>query len=206
MIETKIIKIDPENPEKEGIKEAARIINDGGLVAFPTDTVYGLGALYNNPKAIDRLYEVKERPKDKLFTVHISKKEVIKSLDCEIPYLAEVLMDRFWPGPLTIILNTKDRKKTIAFRMPNNKIAVSLINKSDGPVAAPSANVSGRRPPVDAEHVLKDLDGKIDAVIDGGTTAIGKESTIIDVTSFPYRVVREGAISKILIQDVWHSI
>lgn len=203
MQETKIIEIDPEKPDLKKIKEAAKIIKEGGLVAFPTDTVYGLGAAYNNPDAVTKIYEVKKRAKNKPLTLHISKIEMLESFDCEIDHLAKILMDKFWPGPLTIILNTKDKKKTVAFRMPKGEIAKSFIEACGIPIVAPSANISGNKPPVSAEGVLKDLDGKIEAVIDGGTTYLGGESTIIDVTSFPYRVIREGAISKSIIQDVW---
>jgi L-threonylcarbamoyladenylate synthase len=132
--------------------------------------------------------------------------KTIESFNCEIPFLVKVLIDRFWPGPLTIILNTKDAKHSHAFRMPKNEIAKRLIEACGSPLAAPSANISGEKPPITCQDVLDDLDGKIDAVLDAGPTRIGVESTIIDATSFPYRVIREGAISKIKIQDVWHLV
>ena len=205
MSKTKIIKINPEKPDLKSIKEAAEIIKNGGLVAFPTETVYGLGAAYNNPDAVTKIYEVKKRSKRKPLTIHISKIETLESFDCEITHLAKILMDKFWPGPLTIILNTKDKKKVIAFRIPKGEIAKRFIEVCGIPIVAPSANISGNKPPVSAEEVLKDLDGKIEAVIDGGPTYLRGESTIIDATSFPYRVIREGAISKSRIQDVWHQ-
>lgn len=205
MQKTKIIEVDPEKPDLKKIKEAAKIIKEGGLVAFPTETVYGLGAAYNNPDAVTKIYKVKKRSKNKPLTLHISKRETLESFDCEITHLAKILMDKFWPGPLTIILNTKDKKKTLAFRIPKDEIAKCFIEACGIPIVAPSANISGNKPPVSAEGVLKDLDGKIEAVIDGGPTRLGGESTIIDVTSFPYRVIREGAISKSRIQDAWHQ-
>ena len=205
MQKTKIIEVDPEKPDLKKIKEAVKIIKEGGLVAFPTETVYGLGAAYNNPDAVTKIYNVKKRSKNKPLTVHISKTEMLESFDCEITHLAKILMDKFWPGPLTIILNTKDKKKTIAFRMPKGEIARCFIEACGIPIVAPSANLSGNKPPVSAEGVLKNLDGKIEAIIDGGPTYLRAESTIIDVTSFPYRVIREGAISKSRIQDVWHQ-
>lgn len=206
MTRTKIIKVNPMAPSSERIREAAEIIKKGGLVAFPTETVYGLGAAYNNPDAVKKIYDVKKRPKDKPLTIHISKMEDLEEFDLEIPYLAEVLIDRFWPGPLTMILYTKDRKKTIAFRMPKNEIARHFIDACGIALVAPSANKAGKKGPVNAEQVLEDLDGKIEAVIDGGPTEVGKESTIIDTTWFPYRVVREGAIPKTIIKDVWDSL
>lgn len=205
MEKTKIIKVNPQQPDLEKIKEAAKIVKKGGLVAFPTETVYGLGALYDNADAVIKIYDVKKRSKNKPLTIHISSMKELEGFNCDIPHLAKVLMDRFWPGPLTIILNTKDRKKTIAFRMPSNKIAKSFIENCRHPIVAPSANKSGEKPPLKAEEVLKDLDGKIEAIIDGGPTDLGVESTIIDATSFPYRVVREGAIPKAVIQDAWGS-
>ncbi|MCK4463924.1 MAG: threonylcarbamoyl-AMP synthase [Candidatus Omnitrophica bacterium] len=206
MQKTKIIKVNPEKPDLKSIKEAAKIIKKGGLVAFPTETVYGLGAAYNNPDAVTKIYNVKKRSKNKPLTIHISKMKTLESFDCEITHLAKTLMNKFWPGPLTIILNTKDNKKTIAFRMPEGEIAKCFIEACGIPIVAPSANISGNKSPVSAEGVLKDLDGKIEAVIDGGTTDLGAESTIIDVTSFPYRVIREGVISKARIQDAWHEV
>lgn len=200
----KIIKVNADNPEKERIKEAAEILKKGGLVAFPTETVYGLAALHNNSAAMEKLYEVKNRPKQKPFTVHISKLEMVELLGCEMPYLAKMLIDRFWPGPLTIVLNVKDGKGTLAFRMPDNKICKELIDTLGVPIVAPSANLSGEKSPRSAEDVLKGLSNKIDAVVDGGQTRIGIDSTIIDATSFPYRILRKGAIRASVIKDTWH--
>lgn len=204
MPKTEIIKINPENPDKKAIDKAAGILKKGGLVAFPTETVYGLGALYGNKKAMKRIYEVKQRPETKPLTVHISKTETITSLGCDIPRVADILIKKFWPGPLTIILKSaKGGKPSIAFRMPEGKIATRLIEASGGALVAPSANISGEKPSVNVYEVLASLDGRIDAVIDGGSVRIGVESTVIDATVFPCRVLREGAISKTSIQDAW---
>jgi len=205
MQKTKIIRVDPEKPNLKDIKEAAKVLKKGGLVIFPTETVYGIGALYGNAEAVTRIYEVKKRPKNKPLTVHISNLSTIKSLGCEIPHLAGLLMKKFWPGPLTIILNTSDKKKTIAFRMPDGEIAKSFIEMCGGAIVAPSANISGNKAPISAEGALRDLGGKVDVVIDGGPTKIRSESTIIDASAFPYSVIREGAISKARIQEVWHD-
>jgi len=205
MPKTKIIRIDPDKPNLKDIKEAAKIIKKGGLVIFPTETVYGLGALYDDAEAISKVYEIKKRPKNKPLTVHISKIEMIESFNCEIPYLVKVLIKKFWPGPLTIMLMRRDKSNTIAFRMPDGEIAKNFIQMCNAPIAAPSANISGNTAPVSVEDALKDLDGKVDLAIDGGHTRLRKESTIIDTSSFPYRVIREGAISKVRIQETWHD-
>ena len=195
MLRTVVIKVAPDSPDEESIARAAGILRSGGLVAFPTETVYGLGANLLDEKSIARLCEVKARPEGKPFTVHIENISLIKSLGCEISKEAGILMDRYWPGPITIILNSKDGGKT-GFRMPDNKVALELIRASGVPVVAPSANVSGEKPPKSAGDVLKQLDGKIDLLLDAGPTDIGVESTVIDMTVTPPKILREGAISE----------
>ena len=202
-MKTKIIKIDPDKPDKSKIKECAKTLKGGGLVAFPTETVYGLGAIHNNKEAVEKIYSVKRRPTEKPLTIHISNIKSIDKFNCEIPHLVKTLIDKFWPGPLTIILNTKDKAKKIAFRMPDSKIAKALIEYSGEELVAPSANISGNKPPVDAEDVIEELNEKIDIIINAGPTRLAEESTVIDATAFPYRVLREGAISKTKIQDAW---
>lgn len=199
----KIIKVNPDNPDAKSMKEAAGIVNSGGLVAFPTETVYGLAAAYNNKSALDKLYKVKNRPKNKPFTVHISSMDTIGKLGCDISPVTRVLVEKFWPGPLTIVLKVKDKEDTIAFRMPRGRIAKDLIDKSGVPIVAPSANMSGGKSPKTAEEVIDALNGTIDAVIDGGPTEIGVDSTIVDATGFPYRIIREGAIPAASIMDAW---
>jgi len=188
-----IIKIDPVNPDREKIAIAARIIREGGLVIFPTETVYGLAANLLDEKAMERLCRVKARPKGKPFTVHISDLKMIRDMGCEITGKTEKLIAEFWPGPLTIILKSHKGRKT-GFRMPANKIALELIRASGVPIVAPSANLSGKQAPATADEAIADLAGKIDMVIDGGNTGIGIESTIVDMTVTPPKILREGAI------------
>ncbi len=200
----KLLKVDPDNPDTSAIEEAARAIRDGGLVAFPTETVYGLAANLLNKEAIERLYRVKRRPKNKPFTIHVSNMDMVREIAPDISDPAGRLIDKFWPGPLTIILNSKDREK-VGFRMPANRIALSLIEKSGVPVVAPSANISGNRPPKSADEVLSDLDEGIDMILDGGPTEVGVESTVVDATVSPYKVLRTGAISEGQLREVWQN-
>ena len=194
-MKTEIIKVDAKRPSTDILKKAAAIIKKGGLVAFPTETVYGLGADYMNKKAIQRLNEVKKRPKDKPFTIHIADIESLYELSCNISIFAKHLIERFWPGPLTLIFPTASGEK-IGVRMPRNEIALKFISACGAPIVAPSANISGNRPPSNAREVLKDLDGKIDLLLDAGETEVGIESTVVDVSTTPHNVLREGAISK----------
>ena len=198
----RVLKVNPDDPENEAINIAAEILRNGGLVVFPTETVYGLGANFANEKAVERVYTVKKRPKDKPLTVHISSIDTLKEMVADIPPIAQKLINKFWPGPLTIILNSKDGRK-VGFRMPSNRIALSLIKESGVPVVAPSANISGKRPPSSVEDVLEDLSDNIDMILDGGPTSLGIESTVIDATVFPCRVLREGAIGKSSLKDAW---
>ncbi len=200
----RILKINPKEPEASGINIAAEVLRNGGLVVFPTETVYGLGANLMNKNAIDRVYRVKKRSRRKPLTVHISSMDLLSQMVPDVPRIARFLIDKFWPGPLTLILNSKDGRK-VGFRMPFNKIALSLIKASGIPVVAPSANISGARPPRDIKEVLGDLNDHIDMILDGGPTELGIESTVVDATVFPYRVLREGAISKAQIKDAWRS-
>jgi L-threonylcarbamoyladenylate synthase len=204
-VKTEIIKVDPVNPDKKILKKAAAVIKKGGFVAFPTETVYGLGADYLNKKAIHRLYKVKSRPRNKPFTVHISNFDALINLSCEIAPFSKHLINRFWPGPLTLILNTKSGEK-IGIRMPSNKVAVEFISLCSNPIVAPSANISGKNPPRNAEDVLEDLNGRIDLLLNGGETEVGIESTVVDASVFPYKVLREGAISKSQIADVGREV
>lgn len=192
---TLVLKVDPVRPDRKAISFAAKKLKEGALVAFPTETVYGLGANILKEKAVARLYKVKKRSKTKPFTIHISDELLITKLGCEVTKDARRLMDRYWPGPLTIILAGRGKEK-IGFRMPDNIVALRLIEESASPIAAPSANLSGRQPPTDAEDVLKDLDGEIDILIDAGPTDMGVESTIVDMSSKKPRILREGAIKK----------
>jgi len=187
------IKVDRAHPDKKLLRYAAKVLREGGLVAFPTETVYGLGANLLDETAIKSLYKVKKRPGNKPFTVHIASLGQIKKLKCALDVRAGKLARRFWPGPLTMVLKSKSGK-SVGFRMPKNKVALELIRMARTPVVAPSANISRKKPPVTAAQVLKDLDGKIDIVIDSGPTDIGLESTVLDMTTRPYTVLREGAL------------
>lgn len=194
---------------KEGLYKAAEIIKTGGLVAFPTETVYGLGANGLDENAVPKIYEAKGRPSDNPLILHISEFDEIENIVKEIPDVAFVLADEFWPGPLTMVFKKSDRVpyrttgglESVAVRMPSNKIARELIKMAGVPVAAPSANSSGRPSPTKADHVLCDLDGKIDMVIDGGTVDIGLESTIVDVTGEVPVILRPGFITEEMLSE-----
>lgn len=192
-MQTQIIKVNPELPDELVIKAAAEVLKKGGLVAFPTETVYGIGANALDEKAIDKLYAVKKRPRNKPFTVHIARFETLKSLYVDLPEKAKRLVYKFWPGPLTVVTFNKKKEK-IGIRMPRNKIALALISAASGPIVVPSANVSGSMPPVSARDVLSEMDGAIDIILDGGDTEVGIESTVLDVTTRPFKVLRKGAI------------
>lgn len=191
---TQIFKVDPFEPELDKIKFAAEILRGGGLVAFPTETVYGLGANYNDKEAVDRIYQVKKRPRAKPLSLHIADREMVFEYASSVPQDAYKLMYRFWPGPLTIILNAKSGG-SVGFRFPRNQIAYSLIKEARVPVVAPSANISDQPPPKTANEVLKYLQGDIEVVIDGGKTALGIESTVVDLSKETCQVLREGTIT-----------
>lgn len=194
-MKTAVIKVDPGSPDAGAMAAAAEAIKAGKLVAFPTETVYGLAANLLDRKAVDRLYEVKKRFRGKPFTVHIADVKTIRAMGCAITLRARAAIKKYWPGPLTIILRSRDGQK-IGFRMPANKVALELLRRAGLPVAAPSANISGRKPPRSAGDVLKDLDGVIDLLIDSGKTDIGVESTVVDLTADKPVILREGAIKR----------
>ena len=193
---TIVFKVNRKAPDKSIISYSAKALRKGALVAFPTETVYGLAANLLDKMAIIRLCKVKRRPKGKPFTVHIQNLNMIKKMGCAVTKKAKALIEKFWPGPLTIVLGSKEGGK-IGFRMPKDKVALALIEKTGVPIVAPSANVSGKPPPRSAEEVLRQLDGKIDLLLDSGHTRIGRESTVIDLTATPPKILREGAISRI---------
>lgn len=202
-MKTQIIKINPRKPDISKIKMIAEILRKSGLVAFPTETVYGLGAIALDPKAVKKIFEVKGRPTDNPLIIHIADKKEVHRLVKEVPKEAEKLINKFWPGPLTIILKKSEivpdivtaNLDSVAIRMPANKIALALIKEAKVPVAAPSANLFSKPSPTSAEHVIQDLYGKIDVIIDGGKTKIGVESTIIDLTINPPMLLRPGKIT-----------
>ncbi len=194
----------------EDLKRAASIIKKGGLVAFPTETVYGLGGDGMRPEAAMGIYAAKGRPSDNPLILHISSTKALQQIVSRIPRKAIDLMDAFWPGPMTLIFDKSEEVPyettggldTVAVRMPVHPAAMSLIEAADTPIAAPSANRSGRPSPTTAEHVSEDLDGRIDMIVDGGPVGIGVESTIIDVTEDIPVILRPGHITKRMIEDV----
>lgn len=209
-METKIIKIDKNQINKETIEEAGALLRTGKLVAFPTETVYGLGADALQEEAAKRTYEAKGRPSDNPLIVHIADYDDLKKIAVNIPPETDMLAAHFWPGPLTMIFEKSDivpygttgGLDTVAVRMPVDPVAQALIRAAGGFVSAPSANTSGRPSPTTAQHVAEDLNGKIDMIIDGGTVDIGLESTILDMTVSPPMILRPGAITKEMFEEV----
>jgi L-threonylcarbamoyladenylate synthase len=193
---TKVLHIDPKDPGSERVLEAARCVHNGGLVIFPTETVYGIAADFSNPKAMERLREVKKRRDGKPFSVMIAQKELIRNYTyCSDPKLFK-LIDRFWPGPLTVIVPTEIQGQTIGIRIPDHPVALKLVENAHCTIAAPSANLEGAPAPVTCEEALKDLDGLVDIAIDSGRVDIGTASTIVDFTGADPKVVRAGVISQ----------
>lgn len=198
-----VLKIDPLNIDLDLIKEAARVINDRGLVAFPTETVYGLGANALDEKAAAGIFEAKKRPLDDPLIVHISDIDDLNKLSSEVSHEARVLVDKFWPGPLTLVLKRSSivpdivtaGLDTVAIRMPSCRIARKLIELSGVPIAAPSANLFGRPSPTDAAHVIQDLGSRVDIVLDGGPAEIGVESTVVELDGDKVMILRPGGIS-----------
>lgn len=229
-MQTRVVKIDPENINLAKIKQAADVINKGGIVAFPTETVYGLAADFLNREAVERVFAVKKRPKDKPLTVQIQDINCLDRLAKDIPAFAYQLMSKFWPGPLTLVLPAKaggtspfaeelppsasgdsppkpktkvlGRRRTIGLRIPANKIARELIKQCQSHLVVPSANLSGEPAAKTAEEVLQTFDGLIEMVIDGGPVELGVASTVVDVSITPYKILREGSITKEEIQSV----
>ncbi len=188
----------------EEIEEAARILADGGLVAFPTETVYGLGADALNAEAVAKVYAAKGRPSDNPMIVHISSKDDLKALTVEITEDMEKLAEHFWPGPMTMIVKrrsvvpdvTTGGLDTVGVRMPSAPEALELIRRAGCPVAAPSANLSGKPSPTCSSHVIEDLSGRIDAILCGGQCQVGIESTVIDMTGEQPMILRPGILTR----------
>jgi len=206
---TKVWRVDPENPDRQAIREAAEVLRRGGLVAFPTETVYGLGAVIRLRDSVRRIFEVKGRPPDNPLIVHISSLDQLREVASAVPERALRLAEVFWPGPLTLVLPRGDVPDEVtaglpkvAVRMPAHAVALALIEEAGAPLAAPSANLSGRPSPTSAEHVLRDLGGKIEGVLDAGETLYGVESTIVDLTADPPILLRPGAMPVEKIEEV----
>jgi len=194
-METKVIRVNPNFPEKAFIKEAAAVLRKGGLVAFPTETVYGIGANLLDKKAVGRLYTIKKRPRNKPFTIQIAGFGQLNALEIVLSDRASSVIHKFWPGPLTIVVFNKKKEK-IGIRMPRNRVALELINEAAIPIVVPSANISGKRPLTSGADVISEMKGAIDMILDGGSVEIGMESTVLDVTTEPFTILRQGAISK----------
>ncbi|ARE85873.1 Threonylcarbamoyl-AMP synthase [Clostridium formicaceticum] len=214
MKDTIIIEIDHEDLLMEELKKAAQILKEGGTVAFPTETVYGLGANALSEKAIKKIFQAKGRPSDNPLIVHIAKMEDIKPLVREIPLEAAAVMEAFWPGPLTVVLEKTGiipegitgGLSTVAIRMPAHPIAAKLIALAGVPVAAPSANISGRPSPTTGAHVVEDLKGKVDAIVIGGSCEVGVESTVLDMTGKTPMILRPGGVTREMLLKVLHSV
>ena len=209
-METLIAKIDKNQIDEQILAKAGEILKNGGLVAFPTETVYGLGANALDEKAAMKTYAAKGRPSDNPLIVHIADVSALDAIVTEIPEKAKKVIDKFWPGPLTLIFNKKEivplgttgGLQTVAVRMPVDEIARGLIRAGGGYVSAPSANTSGRPSPSTAQHVADDMTGKIEMIIDGGSVEIGVESSILDMTVEPPMILRPGAVTKEMLEEV----
>ena len=214
VLSTRVLRVNPIAPEPESIDEAARVLCAGGLVAFPTETVYGLGANALDAEAVDNIFAAKGRPASDPIIVHLHDLVQLPAVAINIPDLAYELARKFWPGPLTFVLrrntnvpsNVSAGMSTVAVRMPSHPVAIALLQAANLPVAAPSANRFARPSATTAAHVLEDLDGRIDVILDGGAAVIGVESTIIDLTKDQPAILRPGGITvetlRTLIPDV----
>ena len=199
---TEVLRVDPVNPDEPAIARAAAYLRRGGLVAFPTETVYGLGVHALDRDAVLRLFAAKERPATDPLIVHVGTIAAVTTLVAALPPEAHALASRFWPGPLTIVLprsravpdEVTAGLDTVALRVPSHPVALALIAAAGVPIAAPSANLFSRPSPTDARHVLADLDGRIDMLLDGGPTRVGVESTVVDLSQDPPIVLRPGAV------------
>jgi L-threonylcarbamoyladenylate synthase len=209
-MKTKILKINPKKIDLAKIKIAAEEIKKGNLVAFPTETVYGLGADALNEKAVEKIFQAKGRPFNDPLIAHIADMKELHRLSKQVPPVALKLAKAFWPGPLTLVLKKSKLVSgiitagldTVAIRMPADNIALSVIREAKTPIVAPSANLFGKTSPTTAQHVADDLDSKIEMIIDGGKTKVGVESTVLDLTTKPVQVLRAGGISVEKLKEV----
>lgn len=203
-------KIDNNKIDERALAQAAELLRQGELVAFPTETVYGLGADALFPEAAKKIYAAKGRPSDNPLIIHVADFEALYKIVKEVPAKAKLLADKFWPGPLTMIMPKSDAvpyettggMDTVAVRMPDHPLALALIRQAGGYVAAPSANTSGRPSPTLAEHVYQDLSGKVAMILDGGPVGIGLESTIVDLSEEVPMILRPGYITKEMLEPI----
>lgn len=209
-METKLLRVSDPQQDTEQIKAASLILRNGGLVAIPTETVYGLAANALDPEAVANIFRVKGRPADNPLIVHIASLETLPMLAREIPQAAYDLAERFWPGPLTIILRkqecvpmiTTGGLDTVAVRFPSHPVAKAIIRESGLPIAAPSANLSGSPSPTNARRCVEDLTGKVEAIVDGGPCQVGVESTVITLAGEVPRLLRPGYVTLEQLCDV----
>ncbi len=209
-MDTKIINVDGSSFDDDELQEAATLLREGEVVAFPTETVYGLGCNGLDEDAIGKVFEAKGRPQDNPLILHIASNDELYDLAERVPALAEELMEKFWPGPMTLILKKQSHipdkvtggLDSVGIRMPSHPIANRLIALSGCPIAAPSANRSTKPSPTRADHVVEDLAGRIPMIIDGGETGVGVESTVIDMTVYPPVVLRPGAVTLEMLREV----
>lgn len=201
---TQTLPVTPQHPEPAAIQHAAAILQSGGLVAFPTETVYGLGANALDPAAVAKIFAAKGRPSEDPLIVHLASANDLPRVARDIPPLVNALAAAFWPGPLTLILPRQPviphavtaGLETVAVRVPGHPVALALIAAAGVPVAAPSANRFGHTSPTTAAHVLHDLAGRVDVVLDGGPTTLGVESTVLDLSTTPARILRPGGVTR----------
>lgn len=212
---TEVIIVDKNVDKEETYTQAVGIIRGGGIVAFPTETVYGLGADATNAEAVGKIFEVKGRPADNPLIVHVDSKEAAMNFVDEVSNKALKLMDVFWPGALTLIMKSKPHVfaknvtanlSTVGIRVPNHPVALNLLRRLQVPLAAPSANTSGKPSPTLAEHVYHDMENRIPLILDGGPTKIGIESTVLDMTCEPPVILRPGNVTKEQIEHVIGTI
>lgn len=204
-----ILKVDNSVDNEKSYSQAVDLLNAEQLVAFPTETVYGLGAIATSEEAVKKIFKAKGRPSDNPLIVHVGRKEDVNKYVKEIPQIAKICMDEFWPGPLTLIMKVKEGVlansvtaglQTVGIRIPDHPVALHLLQQLNNAVAAPSANKSGKPSPTKAEHVAEDLSDRIPLILDGGATGIGLESTVLDVTSTPPVILRPGGIIKEMLE------
>ena len=200
MPETKWFKINPARPEPDKIKKVSRILKKGGLVAFPTETVYGLAALAENRKAVRKIYRLKKRPLGKALTIQVASIKKIAGLVPVVPDEAKILLKKFCPGPITLIL--KKKRGTIGVRIPEHKISLAILKKINKPLVVTSANLSGRKDPATADEVGRNFTGKIEAIVDGGRTQTVSPSTIVDLSRRYWRILRPGKIKNKEVREV----
>ncbi len=205
-----IVKVNPRFPQRMHVQRAATLLRKGGIVAFPTETVYGLGADALDRKAVARIFQAKQRPHWDPLIVHVRDVAMARSLATSLPAMFESLVEKFWPGPLTLVVEKAARvpdeitagRPTVAMRMPRHPVAAMLLAEAGLPIAAPSANKFGRPSPTRAEHVLDDLGESVDLILDAGPTPMGVESTVLDLTASPPAVLRPGGVTREQLESV----